>query len=99
MDLQVKHVPLNMRYEAVDGDRVAGSVMYTPSDGVLVLTHTKVDPSYEGQGVGGTLVRGALDDVRSRGLAVVPRCPFVQGWINRHPEYVDLVRPDTAGGE
>jgi hypothetical protein len=40
-------------------------------------------------------VRAALDDVRSRGGTVVPLCPFVRGWIERHPEYRDLV--DAAG--
>ena len=44
-----------------------------------------------GHGLGGTLVRGALDDVRARGGSVVPLCPFVRGWIDRHPEYQDLL--------
>ena len=47
-------------------------------------------PSLEGQGIGGLLVRGALDDVRGRGLAVLPICPFVQAWMSRHPDYADL---------
>ncbi|MFC7573610.1 GNAT family N-acetyltransferase [Klenkia terrae] len=44
-------------------------------------------------GLGGTLVRAALDDVRAAGGTVVPQCPFVAGWIARHPEYRDLVEP------
>jgi uncharacterized protein len=44
----------------------------------------------EGQGIGGQLVRGALDHVRTLGLAVLPLCPFVHAWMLRHPDYVDL---------
>ena len=56
-----------------------------------MFTHTEIDPDAEGSGLGGTLVRGALDDVRQKGGRVVPRCSFVRGWIERHPEYGDLV--------
>ena len=45
-----------------------------------------------GQGLGGVLVRAALDRARERGLAVLPQCPFVRGWIAKHPDYADLVR-------
>jgi GNAT superfamily N-acetyltransferase len=48
---------------------------------VIVFTHTEVDPSLEGQGIGGALVRGALDHVRNLGLRVLPICPFVQAWM------------------
>ena len=53
--------------------------------------HTDVAPKWEGKGVGSTLVQGALDDVRARGLKVQPICPFVAAYIRRHPEYQDLV--------
>ncbi|SFL68213.1 GNAT family N-acetyltransferase [Geodermatophilus ruber] len=43
--------------------------------------------------MGSTLEREALDDVRRRGLRVVPLGPFVRGWIERHPAYADLVDP------
>ena len=46
----------------------------------------------EGEGVGSSLVRGALDDVRSKGgHKVLARCPFVSSWIDRHPDYADLL--------
>jgi predicted GNAT family acetyltransferase len=50
----------------------------------------------EGSGVGSALVAGALDDIRSRGLRVVPLCPFVAAFIRRHSEYADLVARDPA---
>jgi predicted GNAT family acetyltransferase len=87
----VRDAPEASRYEARVGDQVAGFSRYVLADGVFVFTHTEVDPAFEGQGVGGTLVRGALDDVRRRGALVVAQCPFVHAFIDEHPAYQDLV--------
>ena len=80
------------RYEAhVDGE-LAGFAAFTMQGDRIIFTHTEVDDRFEGQGVGSQLARHALDDVRSRGsLQVVPRCPFIRSWIEKHPEYADLV--------
>ena len=79
------------RYEIrVDGD-LAGYSAYRDVDGVRVFTHTKVEDDYEGQGVGSALAKAALDDARSRGLRIVPRCPFIAAYLQRHREYQDLV--------
>ena len=79
------------RYELTrDGD-LAGTIMYRRRPGLLALVHTEVDERFEGLGLGSVLVRGALDDARSRGLVVLPFCPFVNGYIQRHREYTDLV--------
>lgn len=59
----------------------------------IMFTHTEVPESLEGQGVGSTLARGALDDVRAQGLQVIPLCPFIAAFIRRHQEYVDIVSP------
>jgi predicted GNAT family acetyltransferase len=56
-----------------------------------VFTHTEIDPDVGQDGLGSTLVRAALDDVRGRGGSVVAQCSFVRGWIQRHPDYADLV--------
>jgi hypothetical protein len=85
--------PDQLRYEIeVDGE-VAGFLLYRREPGVLELVHTDVDPKWEGKGVGGALVQGALDDVRARGLKIRPYCPFVASYLRRHPEYQDLVTP------
>ena len=91
-DVQVTNNEAEKRYEArVDG-RLAGSAYYDTADDLIVFTHTEVDDAYEGQGVGSTLARAALDDVRADGRRkVVPRCPFIKGWIDRHPAYQDLL--------
>lgn len=92
MDLNVSNVPDRERYEARDGEQVAGFLEYLETTGaVTVLTHTEVDPSYEGKGVGSTLARAVLDDARARDRRVLPLCPFVAGWLRRHPDYADVV--------
>lgn len=79
------------RYEIlVDGD-LAGFSAYREDAGHRVFTHTKIDGDYEGQGIGSALAKGALDDTRRRGLAVVARCPFIAAYIQRHPAYGDLL--------
>lgn len=83
--------PEMSRYSAMAGDRLAGYVAYRDRPGARALVHTDVLAAWEGRGVGGRLARAALDDIRARGLAVVPQCPFVAAWIRRHPEYEDLV--------
>jgi len=85
-DIEVVNNTGAHRYEArVDG-RVAGIAQYQLTDELIVFTHTEVDGEFEGQGVGGALVRGALDLRR-----VLPLCPFVKAWIARHRDYRDLV--------
>ena len=79
------------RYELDDDGRVVGQAVYHERDGRRVFTHTEVDEGHEGEGYGSTLARGALDDARAQGIAVVPLCPFISGWIDRHDEYADLV--------
>ena len=58
---------------------------------MLTLVHTEVDLACEGQGVGGALARTALDAARSAGERVRAYCPFVAGWVRRHPEYANLL--------
>ena len=90
MTTDVVNVKDRQRYEIVRDGATLGHAAYQEADQLVVFTHTEVDPALEGQGIGGLLVRGALDDVRSRGLAVLPICPFVQAWMSRHPDYADL---------
>lgn len=78
------------RYELDLGDDMA-LIEYVLGKGLVVLTHTEVPPKYEGQGIGKELVLAALEDIRRKGLLVVPQCPFVGAYIRRHPEWMDLV--------
>ena len=84
--------PEKKRYEVRDErGSVLGFSAYRRRGDVVVFTHTEVDDAAEGQGVGTTLVRAALDDVRASGLRIRPLCPFVRAYVVRHPEYADLV--------
>jgi predicted GNAT family acetyltransferase len=79
------------RFEAhVDG-RLAGFADYQLSDALMVFTHTEVDPAFEGQGVGSAIARFALDQLLDDGTRkALPVCPFIKGWIERHPEYLPV---------
>lgn len=85
--------PERHRFELELDGELAGFITWRERDGVLDLLHTEVDERYEGRGLGGRLVRGALDDVRAQGGRIVPSCSFVAAWLKRHPEYADLVAP------
>ncbi|RBY96511.1 GNAT family N-acetyltransferase [Blastococcus sp. TF02-8] len=91
METTVIDVPESDRFEIRDGDRVLGLAAYQRRGDTVVFTHTEVDPDAGQSGLGSTLVRAALDEVRSKGGKVVPSCSFVAGWIERHPDYADLV--------
>ena len=81
------------RFEArTDDGVVAGFAAYVREPGKVIFTHTEVDPAFEGQGIGSALAAGALDQVRESGERVVPLCPFVRAYIERHPDYEDLTR-------
>jgi predicted GNAT family acetyltransferase len=91
MEPTVTDAPDSSRYELRDGDRLLGLAAYQRRGTRVVFTHTEVDDDEERSGLGSRLVRAALDDVRGRGQTVVPLCSFVAGWIQRHPDYQDLV--------
>jgi predicted GNAT family acetyltransferase len=65
---------------------------YRIEDGVITFIHTAVPPELGGKGVGSRLIKGALDLVRARGLKVIAECPFVKAYIEKHPEYADLLK-------
>jgi hypothetical protein len=79
------------RYElAVEGHIAA--TCYEIAGPVITFVHTEVPPELGGKGVGSRLIKGALDQVRSEGLKVVAQCPFVKAYIDKHPEYADLLK-------
>ncbi|MFS0701595.1 benzoate/H(+) symporter BenE family transporter [Cellulomonas sp. 179-A 4D5 NHS] len=92
-DLTYSDVPKESRFEARTAqDALVGLVGYQRRGGALVLTHTEVEDAAAGHGVGSSLARFALDQARSEGVPVVPLCPFVREYVERHPEYADLVQ-------
>jgi hypothetical protein len=79
------------RYEVRVGGELAGFVTYRLQPELIELVHTEIDEEFEGRGLGSQLISFALNDARERGLAVLPFCPFVNDYIQRHRQYVDLV--------
>ncbi len=78
------------RFE-LDADGVTAFVKYRLGNGVITLDHTETPVEARGRGIASQLVAAVLDTARSRGLKVVPRCPFVTAYLARHPEYRDLL--------
>src|SRR4051794_8909245 len=91
-NIEVSDDPARSRFEVLVDGESAGQAVYELRPGTIVFLHTEIDDAYGGRGLGGTLVRAALDSARERGLHVVATCPFVRGWIQKHPHYPDLTR-------
>jgi uncharacterized protein len=79
------------RLEILVGGRRAGYAAYRRRPGAIALTHTEIEPEFEGRGLGGELAREALRRARVEGVGVLPFCPFVRSYIERHPAELELV--------
>ena len=82
------------RYEIRADGRLGGFLRYRLRPESIELIHTEVNDEFEGRGLGSRLISFALDDARERGLAVLPICPFVNDYIQRHRQYAELVPED-----
>ena len=91
MEPRVADNPDRSRFEIFDDNELAGFAEYHRYQDEIAFIHTKIDPRFGGRGLGGALARAALDSAREQGLAVLPYCPFIRGWISKHPDYTDLV--------
>jgi predicted GNAT family acetyltransferase len=98
--LDIRDVPERHRYEARlgEGGRLAALISYELSETWMALLHTEVQDGFEGQGIGSHLVQWVIDDLRSRGLSLIPRCPFVVAWLERHPEQHDVLSHPLHSG-
>jgi predicted GNAT family acetyltransferase len=89
--IEVADAPDRERYElSIDGEMV-GFTAYRTRPGLIAFVHTEVDERLQGRGLADRLIRFALEDADARGLAVLPFCPFVKGFIERHREFKALV--------
>lgn len=91
MSHDVRHDAERSRFviDLGDGEAV---LEYSRMDGdTLDYRSTRVPPSHRGEGIAGRLATAALEYARGQGLQVVPSCSYVEGFIDRHPEYADLV--------
>jgi len=59
---------------------------------VVDINHTFVDQSLRGQGIAGRLIEAAAKEIRSRNKKAVLSCPYAQNWLEKHPEYSDIIK-------
>lgn len=85
----VRHDEAQQRYVLEIDGKTLGVAAYQDDGERAIFTHTEVDPSLEGQGMGSKLIREALDDVRSRGKRIVPVCTFVEAYVQKHHDWDD----------
>jgi len=96
MAVSVTDLPDRERFEARDESGVlAGFVTYQVTGGIIAYTHTEVLPAFEGRGVGSQIARAVMEDARARGRTVVPICPFLAKWLEKHQEFDDIVVRNT----
>jgi predicted GNAT family acetyltransferase len=91
MPAEVVDNPAEHRFEiSLDGE-AAGFTEYRPHGDALEFFHTVIGEAFEGKGLGSILIGSTLDAIRERGVKIVPTCTFVRGYIDKHPEYADLI--------
>lgn len=87
------------RFELKTDGKLSIIEFMQPNDETLALTHTEVDPSLEGQGIGSKLVEEVLEYAERNNLKIVPLCPFVAAYIKRHPAWQRVVSPVFMAGD
>lgn len=94
MSFEIRDLPEEDRYEAYEGQEELGLLTYRRARGRMELIHTVTDPDQRERGVASALVSRAFADARARGERILIICPFVESWLERHPEQGDIVIGD-----
>lgn len=97
MATDVTHRPERSRYEIRVEDTFAGIAAYEVVDGVTIFTHTVIQDAFEGQGLAGVLVDGAIADVAQRGGAISATCPYVLHWLTKNHQHDDALTSVPEG--
>lgn len=84
------------RLETTVDDHLA-LLVYRRNATRFVIVHTEVPDALAGRGVGGALVKAAVDVAAAAHLTVVPSCPFAREWLQRHPEEAGRVTVHLPG--
>jgi hypothetical protein len=93
MEHKLIDAPDLSRFELRDGDELLGWLDYRPAGASVILAHTEVAEGHEGEGLGGSIVRGSLEELDARGKTAIPTCPFAAAYLHRHPELAGYVDP------
>ncbi|GAA3744821.1 GNAT family N-acetyltransferase [Leifsonia bigeumensis] len=95
----IEDMPASTQYELRDAETTIGFAEYHDRGDSRLFTHTVVDSSYGGQGLGTRLARHVLEDAVAQGKRIVPICPFIAAYLKRHPEYeANVDWPDAVAG-
>ncbi len=89
--LEIRHDLPGHKFEIKLGSQIA-VLNYHRNGDTITFTHTGVPTEFEGRGFGSRLVHAGMEYAREKGLKVEPMCWFVAGYIDRHPEYQNLLR-------
>ena len=90
MSIEIVHEPSAQRFVAVvEGEECV--IDYRLSGNTMTITHTGVPASLGGRGIASQLARFAFDEAKAKGWKVVPACSYVSAWIEKHPEYQELL--------
>ena len=94
-NLEVTHNEAESRFEIwIDGQ--LSKLDYSYHDNTIVMTHVGVYPNHRGRGIAGKLTQVALEYAKEKNLRVIPMCSYVAAYIRKHPQYSDLMKPQTA---
>lgn len=91
MEYKIAHNIEEHQIEALIDSRKIGLIDYNQNNNTIYITHTEVDPTYEGQGIAGQMTKVILKYADDNSLKVVPICPYTKIYIDRHPEYQHLL--------
>ncbi len=78
------------RFE-MDVEGAVAFANYRLAPSTVIITHTETPRALRGRGIASELVQGALELIRADGLKVVAGCGFVVDYLQKHPEFADLV--------
>jgi len=84
---------IDQNYELINkSGEIEGFISYVElSNQVQNLYHTEIEPQFEGKGLGSLLVKNVLLYLQKEQVQIQPQCPFIRAYIQKHPEFSDLV--------
>lgn len=89
--LRLDHDPSRGRYSLWHGSTFVGFIGYQREDDIVTLQHTIVNEDFGRRGYARALVTLVLDSLRAEGAKIIPECSYIQDYLQRYPEYQDMV--------
>jgi predicted GNAT family acetyltransferase len=97
--LRVEHDAQAHRYRLASGSTVLSEITYSVSGDTVAFEHTTTPVAHRGKGYAAMLTRASFVDLRSRGMRLVPACPYTRAYLRRHPDQADLVADVETPGQ